>query len=237
MELYTLILDILTAVIGISIIISAYRKGFLRSIILVVGYVAAIVLAINLSRFFADWTYTVVIEHTVAESINTTLAHSVEELSVATAIPALLAKLPAFITNPLLAGYGGEAGLIQSLEESTSGAVENLGDVISKTVVEPIVVALLQMLFCLLIFALCVIIVKAVAALFKGFYNLPIIGPINSLLGAVVGILEAVIALYVLALIVSLVISFTGNELPWLNGDVIRSTHLFRWFYSFPLIS
>lgn len=236
MNLYAVILDAAVVILGLILIISAYKKGFLRSVILVVGYIASILLAVSLSRYAADWAYTVVLEPSIAESINGTVAHTAEELSVATVIPALLTKFPSFVTNPILAGYGGQAGLIKSLEESTNGVVENLGDVISSTIVAPVVTAVLQMLFCLLIFIICVIIVKMVAALFKGFYALPILGPMNSILGAVLGILEAAIAIYILALVASIVISFTANGLAWLNSDVIQSTVLFRWFYGFSLI-
>ena len=121
--------------------------------------------------------------------------------------------------------------MLRTLEETTGGILGNLGNAIETVVVKPIVVFLLQTVLCLLIFAVCAIIVKAIAAMFRKFYELPILGPINSILGGVIGIFEAAIVLFVLALAVSVVIALTSNELKWLNTNVIESTNLFRVFY------
>ena len=89
------------------------------------------------------------------------------------------------------------------------------------------------MLFCLLIFVICVIIVKMIASLFKRFYKIPILGPVNSFLGGAVGVLKAAVLLYILAVAASFAVSVTANQLSWFNTDIISHSHIFSGFYNF----
>ncbi len=231
MTIYSLVLDALVVVIAFAIIGSAYRKGFLRSVILLTGYAASVFLAIVLGKYGAEILYQHLLGPQIASGVDKLVASSSEAITVEAAVPQILKRLPSFISKPFLAGFGGEKEMLRTLEETTGGILGNLGNAIETVVVKPIVVFLLQTVLCLLIFAVCAIIVKAIAAMFRKFYELPILGPINSILGGVIGIFEAAIVLFVLALAVSVVIALTSNELKWLNTNVIESTNLFRVFY------
>lgn len=72
-----------------------------------------------------------------------------------------------------------------------------------------------------------------VASLFKGFYAIPILGPVNAVLGGIVGIFKAGIILYVLAIVGSMVISLSGDKLSWFNSGIVENSHIFKWFYNF----
>lgn len=233
MAFYPILLDLIMILLGIMIVVSSYRKGFLRSVVLLAGYIASVFIAAWIGGWLSGWIYDTFIRDAVISSIDKTAAMAAEGMPFATVLTEVFDKLPSFIVNPLLAGFGGEDKLIADLEASTGGVLEQLGTTIADTVVAPIVTLVLQMFCCLLIFILCVIIVKMVASLLKGFYAIPILGPVNAVLGGVVGLLKAGIILYVLAIAGAMIISLSGNQLSWFNSDIVQDSHIFKWFYNF----
>ena len=215
------------------IVISSYKKGFLRSIVLLVGYAASVFAALGLSRWLSGAVFRQFLYHPIVDSVNKTVGATAEGIPFSEVLSNVFDKLPGFVVNPILATFGGEEKIISDLQSSTGGALSLLGKSLTDTVISPVVTLLLQMLFCLLIFIICVIIVKMIASLFKRFYKIPILGPVNSLLGGIVGILKAVVILYILAIAASFMISITANQLSWFNTDIIFHSHIFNGFYNF----
>ncbi|MEG0691619.1 MAG: CvpA family protein [Oscillospiraceae bacterium] len=227
---YSFIIDIVTALIGLFIIYGAYRKGFIRSIILVIGYVFSIFLAIYLSKIVSVYIFNNFIRTPIINNINQTISSSVGNISVSMVVPAILSKLPKVILNPLFSSFGGESELIQLIDNQTGGILEKLGTVVADNVIAPILLSLMEVITCLIIFILCTIIVKIIAKMFTGLYAIPIIGSINSILGGVLGIVQTAIIYYLLALVISTIISLTANELPWINNEIMNSTYILKHF-------
>lgn len=231
LELYAILLDIILAAIGILIVIGSWRSGFLRTAVLLVGYASSVVVAFWLSERLAVMVYDNFIRGFIQTGIDNAVASSVNGMSFDTVLPTLFESWPKVIVNPILAAFGGEKELLHTLEESTGGVLSNLGNTVAGTLVAPIVTSLLRIIFCLLIFLICVIIVRSIAGLFKRFYAVPILGTLNSLLGGLLGVAKAALFLLLLAMIVSLVISISGNRLGWLNTDIVQSTRLLKPLY------
>ena len=57
MNLYAVLLDVIVVLILLLITLSAYRKGFLHSVILLAGYVASVIAAALLSGPAAGFIY------------------------------------------------------------------------------------------------------------------------------------------------------------------------------------
>lgn len=233
MQLFSLVLDIVLLVTALLLIRRAYRNGFLRSVVLFVGLLAAIFLSIGLSRWLANVLYEQCFRSAVIEQVNEVVQSTAGEVSIADLFEDLMGALPGFFRNPVLSVFGGQEQISAQLQEQTGGVLDSLGRVVADTIVGPIAISLLQVICCLLIFLICVIIVRLAASLFKGLYAVPILGTVNSVLGAVVGVFQAAIGIYILALLAYIVVSMTGNTLSWLNREIIDNTYLFRWFYRF----
>lgn len=59
---------------------------------------------------------------------------------------------------------------------------------------------------------------------------IPIVGPLNSVLGGCVGAVEGVLYLYLMVAIASLVLALTGDSIPYLNRQTLESTWILRLF-------
>lgn len=227
---YSLIIDIITVIVGLLIVYSGYRKGFIRSIILVVGYILSVFIAIYLSKIISQYLFDSFIRTYVVDAINSAIEVNTGDFSAAAIIPIILAQLPKFIANPILSGFGGEAELYKLIDDKSNGVLENLGAVISDNVVQPIMISLLEIISCLIIFLICTIIVQIIARMFKGLYSIPIVGSLNAVLGGLLGIIQVIILYYIAALVISTIISLTANNLPYLNSEVLRSTYILKLF-------
>lgn len=230
--LYSLLIDVVAVFVGLFIVFRAYKMGFLRSVVLLIGYVASIIAALYLSNIIASYLYDNFIRVAIIENINQTMT-AVTEGTITAAVPLILEMLPAFLSGTVLSSLGGQENVIKILEEQTGGIVENLGIAVADFVVQPIVYSLLQAVICLLIFIFCVIIVKIIAKIFKGFYAIPILGTLNCILGGILGIVQAGVYLLLFGLLADAVVALTSNSLSWFNDGILNSTIVFKYFYQF----
>ncbi len=233
MQIGSILLDLCMVVIFFIIVISSYKKGFLKTVTLAAGTLVSLILAFWLSGYAADFVFTTFVRPSVLQSINEAIVSSGASATVSSVLPAVIAAIPAFFLNPVLAQFGSQEALIQKITSETSVTIDNLGEVITDNVLEPVICALLQMLFCLLIFILCVIIIKALASVFGAVRRIPVVGTLNAVLGAGVGVIFALSILFLLGLVGALFIAFSAGGVSWFNQEIIEKSVIYQFFFGF----
>lgn len=225
-----IIIDVVAVFIFLVVIYKSYRMGFMRAVVLLIGYAASVVAAFYLSTMLTDWLYNEFIRQRIITSIDEIIRNS-SNATIASVVPFVLDMLPQIFFRPMIVNsFGGESGIITIIEEQTSGAIETLSLVITELIIAPLLTFAMNVLICLLIFTICIIIVKAIARLFTRIYAIPILGPINSLLGGLMGLLKAPIVLVIIGAVVSLFCTVTSNKVLWLNNELIEQTLIFKHF-------
>lgn len=119
------------------------------------------------------------------------------------------------------------------VKNDTQGTVE----LIESRMISPAVKMLLKGGIWIISMFVLMIISRTVANLFRKLNNLPIIGPINSTLGAVLGTVESLAVIYLIAQVVRAVCFVTSNSLMFLNMQTISQTYIFRYFVNFNILS
>ncbi len=71
---------------------------------------------------------------------------------------------------------------------------------------------------------------RTVARCFTGLRHVPIVGPLNSVLGGCVGAIEGVLYLYLIVAVVSLILALSGDSIPYLNRQTLENTWFLRLF-------
>lgn len=198
---------------------SAYR-GFLRTLVSFLGYVAAAAAAKLGSPYLANLVY----QHLVRDALRLVIVRRLEQFvsQGGAAAEGLLEVLPFGLQKVMNqdAALPWEGGDISQMVEQ----------VIDATLMEP-VISLLQGLAFLLLFTLAMLVVRQFAKLFTGVYKIPIIGPINTVLGGLIGVLQGGLCLLIGALAIHLVILMTGGGFFWLGPGVMDDTYIWRVFY------
>ncbi len=227
----SIVLDLLMVAIFFLIVISSYRKGFLKTVTLAAGTLVSFILACWLSEYAADFVFVTFVRPSVLQSINETIVSFGESATVSSVLPAAIAAIPAFFLNPILAQVGSKEAVIQQIANQTNVTIDNLSSFITDHLLEPIVCTLLQMLFCLLIFILCVIIIKVLASVFGAVRKIPVVGTLNAVLGAGVGASFAILVLLLLGIAGSLFIALSAGGVSWFNQEIIDQSFVYRFFF------
>ncbi len=202
---------IVLTVLAISTIVG-YRRGFINSLIGVIGIVVSIILSLTVAPPLADAVYSAAFESRVLDVAEASIenSHKKGELGKEETINELFDKMPSFVTkyakNTEVLSYTDLLGI-----ESRQVAEE-----ICDAVIDPAIISILKYLLVIILFfpflLLSRIVSRFISALIKG----NILGNLNSVLGGVVGLVRGV----VIVLIFTLTASLISNLLP---GEVFKS--------------
>lgn len=225
MEAYTRYIWVLWDVAAVAVLFylvwqSAVR-GLVRTLVSFCGYAAAAIAANMAAPILAKLAY----DHLVRDALTLVIMRRLENFlsqggaladSLLNAIPGNLQKV---ISPDLLSSTESEADL--------TGMVEGIIDAALR---DP-VMSLIQGLLFLILFTVALLLVRHFSRLFTGIYKIPVIGNINTLLGGVLGVLEAGLVLLIAALVSHLLITVTGGGFFWMNERIMDNTYVWRVFY------
>lgn len=214
---------ILIGIIAIIALVSA-KKGFVRTVVEVVGFIAAVIIAFTVSKPLADVTYVKGIEPAILNSVS----ESFQDNTVQT-VDAVWENLPQFITdNAAIFGISKEV-----LEESISQGAENnaqtmLADV-SQNVIKPFVVGILETVYAVILIILLSFVVKIIAKLLNKVFSFSVVGKLNKTLGGVLGAVKGIAIALIICEALLLIVSFTENGIWIFNNANIEKTILFKF--------
>lgn len=150
-------------------------------------------------------------------------------------VQGFLSALPSFmtttVTDSLSKGVEILGGALHAVTVSSGEAARY----IEENILRESVVSLVRPILFVLAFALCMLIVRLLSHLFRGFNSVPLLGPVNRALGAALGLAECLVAVYLAALLVRTLVMISGDTIMFFNSATIGRTWLFRLFYNLRL--
>lgn len=221
------ILDgIIVLIIAITVFLSA-KKGFVRTLIEVVGLIAAIIVAFTFSTPVADSVYDKFVEpkiiSTVEESFNNTANTATDT------VDAVWTKLPKFMTNSNFLNISKE-NVYEQIKTDTSATATTMADTVSNSFVKPVVTKFVSLLFSVISVVVLIFVTKFLAKYINKLFNFSIVGKINKTLGGIIGLFKGVAVAIIFCLVVSLIMSFTKNGFLIFTNDTVNSSYLFKFF-------
>ena len=222
----SIVLDIIVALLLILFAVIGVRRGFIKSVVRLLGFVVSVVGAALVSAPIAGWLYDSFL-HVQAQAL---VAAKVEEgvaaasATLAEQVESVLASLPHGVQS-LLAVYGVDAsGMTGNVQAS-----DTLVETIMSGIITPLCVAVLQLVAFLVLFLVLFLIIRLLGkAIDTVFSSIPVIKQINGLLGGVLGFAEGVLVLFVLCFGLQLYMTLTGaNSL--ITTEHIQQTYLLEW--------
>ncbi len=222
----SMILDIAVAALLILFTATGVHRGFIKSVVRLLGFAVAIVGAAIASMPIAQYIYTTFF-HTMIESV---VARKVQEgvtaaaTSLSEQVTAVLSSLPRGVQS-LLNAYGADGNQLSGATQTG----EVLVSTIMNDVITPLCTAVLQVIVFLVLFLVLVLIVRLLGKLIdKVFAHLPVIKQVNGLLGGVLGFAEGVLVLFVLCFALQLYMTLTGVD-SVLSTAHLNDTYLLGW--------
>ena len=140
---------------------------------------------------------------------------------------------PSVLTEILESVSGTERNIRAAVDVFLNGDRAATASMVEENVVAPAVKTVLRWIIWIVSMFILMFVSRAIANAFKGLNRVPIIGPVNVLLGAVLGLAEGAVIIYLIAQLVKLVCYFTDNSLMFLNCETVESTYLFKYLFNF----
>lgn len=218
-----LLIDLLIILIIAVCIITSAKRGFVRVLIEVAGFIAAALLTFTISTPLSEVTYDKMIEPAIIESATEKSAENAEQL-----INNTWQALPDFIKvmadNENLSADSLSESINANLNSKTEEAVKS----VSREIIKPVVTELLSLVYSLIIMAVLTIIVSILAKSLNKLFSFKFVGKINKFLGGSVGAVKGAFFACIFVLCVCLLISFSNKGFWIFTPENLEKTYLFK---------
>lgn len=205
------ILDVAVILLFVLAILIGIKRGFVKTVIRLVGCLLALVIAYSLSGVIAGGAYDAFLAPTVKEQI---VAHvpSADTESLREGLDAVMEQLPGFVRNAVDNSIGSTDQIVNYLEGALSGDVESLAATVSDKVIRPVAVAMLQMICFFILFIVLMIVVIILSCVINKVFKLPLLKQANGVLGGILGAVEGVLWVLVAVTVIQLVASSSSAD-------------------------
>ncbi|MDR0222025.1 MAG: CvpA family protein [Oscillospiraceae bacterium] len=120
------------------------------------------------------------------------------------------------------------AKLIANIIKTDSATLE---EAINDNLVKPVLIIPVRALIFSIIFAIISVVCSILAKSLRLVNSIPVVGKLNTFLGALLGVVEAAVAVFMVCIGVGLLISLTGDNITFLNTPTVNETKLFKHIY------
>ena len=220
------IYDAIAVVLILICMARGAKDGFAKAFVQTVGMVVSVAAALYVSRVCASLIYTTAIQPGLISTIESSIENAVDTESVIDGLKSALGAIPA-----LSAVFFDFSGVEASLDGAVNLESSKIASVVESSVIRPVVEPLLQTVIFIAALIILMLVVTLLAKGSKAFNRVPVIGGINSFLGALMGIINGGVLLCAAAAVISLIISAKGDS-QYLSADIISNTYLFKWIYN-----
>ncbi len=218
-----IVLDLIVIAIVVVMALISAKRGFVRVVVEVVGFVLAVVLSMSFSGYFADITYQKGIEPAIISSINNITTDASAET-----VDNTWDALPKFITdNADKLGFSKD-DIAKSITQSVDVKSEEIAITFSNDIIKPMAISILDSLYAVVIMVVVMFIVKLLAKIINKLFTFSLAGKLNSALGGVLGVIKGIIFAGLFCSIVGLIITFTKNGIWIFNNENIENTYIFK---------
>ncbi len=220
----SIIIDlIIIGIILLTVLISA-KQGFVKIVIGVAGFIAAVLLAFSLSGPLANLTYQNVIEPPIVNSVAEDSSGSASET-----VDKIWDSLPNVITDNADSLGISKESIIQSVEKETQTTAQGIIGNVSQNVIKPVLTGILETVFAVILIIVLLFVVKILAKLINKVFSFSVVGKLNRTLGGVVGLVKGLLIALIACEVILLIISFTKNGIWIFNNENIEKTFIFKF--------
>ena len=222
-----MIYDLIIVIITILFVVIGAFRGAAKTLMNLLCVLVSGVASIFLGKLFASMIYDAMIKNVITDTVSKAVGNAAS--NAAGSIESAVDALPGFLKS-LFGAFGGQ------LDHSLSVTADTAASVAEQTL-RPIILALSAflltvVLFILLCFLLKLIAVRPISKLFENYLS-----GVNRFFGALLGLVEAFLAIMVLAYLLRILIPVLNSDSYLLSESTIYNSYIFYHFYSGNIIS
>ena len=211
--------DAVIVVIFLLFIILGVKRGFVRSVLDLVGTLAAMLVSMWFSGIAAQWVFSTFLQ----ESLTRQIEEALQAAPAADAADAVLSVVPEILRGGLEA-FGITSDAINQAVAGTSG--QAAAAVVA--VLSPMVVSVLRGLFALVLFVFLLVIFRILSGVVCRIFRLPVLRQLDKGLGILLGVAQAALITVLLCFCAQALISVSS---PWLV-ETIQASQVYQFYLS-----
>ena len=217
-----LILDLLFVVIIIITAILSAKKGFIRTLLELVGFAAAIIIALTVSEPISDFAYEKLVEPAIIEKTEGIIVENTNAIR-----ENLWEKLPSIIKdNSEFFGINEDSFLNIISSESKNGAAD-LSIAISEKIVRPAVVNLFSTIISFILILILIPLFRLLAKGINKLFSVSVVGKVNKFLGAILGILKGLAICLIVCILLDLIVKLSSGGFWLITNDFLDNSFIF----------
>lgn len=221
-----LVLDIIIVLIVAFFVFISARRGFIRTLIEVVGFVLAAVLAFSLSAPIT----TAICENGIKPIIEETTLSALNDApleDVAEAAESIWDELPGFVINIAESAGINKADVSESISDAATQSVHEVSAHITDNIFIPIVSNIVKTIVTFLLFLALIVLVMFLARIINKLFSGFIFGKFNRLLGGVLGAVKGSVFAAIFCLLFSIIVKLSPNGILSITTETLDSTYIF----------
>ncbi|MBR6572434.1 MAG: CvpA family protein [Clostridia bacterium] len=220
-----IILDVVVVAIVLICAFLSAKRGFVRALLETVGFVLAIMIAINISSPVADFVYDKVVSPTIEKKVVTTIDEATSGTSAAIT-DTIWEKLPKFVSNAAEKSGVTKDTVSNKLVSGTDSAA--IAQNISQEILAPIVTTVIKYIATAVLFLILLFVVKLLARIINKLFKKSLFGGANAALGGVLGAAKGAIYAILFCIIVSLLTNVSKDNF-FITNEIIENTTVFKF--------
>ncbi|HIR53105.1 MAG TPA: CvpA family protein [Candidatus Onthovicinus excrementipullorum] len=201
-----LVFDICLVLIFVLMICLGVYKGAVRTVLGIIALVLAGFLAVKLGSYLAPLIYDKFFSESIAAAIQSNLPDEGTAISAAQQAQSAMESLPDFVRN-MAASFGINLNEIQAQISSYDYSGADIAQNIEGSVIAPLVTAVCKVIVVIVAFLLLYIIFRLLICLIDRFFDLPVLGTANRILGGILGAVKGLIAVVLVSFLIEAVVA------------------------------
>ncbi len=233
-----IVLDLIVVGIVLFFLITSAKKGFARTLVELVGFFLAIYLSTFLGSLLADALYKNTVEPKIVETVKISVEENADS-SIDTAVDNIWNELPKVITNSS-SHFGIQADSVKkniSDKLSANVDIETIAKDTAENTLRPIFVSVVKSVISIILFAIFMFFVRILARIVNKIFKLPVIGGINTLLGAILGVGKGLIVAFAVCMLISFIVPISSGGFWIFTKANIDKTYIFKLISNIKLIN
>lgn len=220
-----LIFDFIILGIIILVALMSAKRGFVRTVVEVIGCMLALVISMYASKSIASFCYDKFFASSVENSVNDALG----EVTLDSA-QAIWDALPDYLKN-----HADLFGINKSKFDDVANKVSSdkkaeVTDEIADNTVKPLVVKALSGIISAVMFSVLFFLIKILSKLINGAFNFSVVGSVNKILGGILGIVKGLIFAVIICFVINFIVVAANKNIWILSKDLTDKSVFFKLF-------
>lgn len=204
-------------------------RGFIRTLVEVIGGIIIVITAFSISGLIADTVFDNCIRGDIVGSVADTVNDT--QLKTADAVDEMWQSMPKIVQGAAKIGGLDKQKLSNDIADLIDNGGRSVEEFVADSIVKPIVTSALSFVISLVIIAVLMFLLRKAARWINSAFNIPILGSVNATLGGLLGAVKGLIVIFALIALISLLMQMFGNKFWFFTVEFVNKTHLFKLIY------